>query len=178
MPTVYRVPPEYASIRDEIVAHALGEGPYPIEAEELESFQNWLIYESPAAGDLGFEYVIRLRDLVFEDDGVRSEQDLPEDSPITNEQRLDYARRYIDSYVDEERDDPYFAEVIELRRADGKSALICCLTQMGGQSGLLPEWYGCHPSHEEFFAEIRKRGWWLLKDSASGIPDQKLLELW
>ena len=97
MPTVYRVPPEYASIRDEIVAHALGEGPYPIEAEELESFQNWLIYESPAAGNLDFEFVIRLRDLVFEDGSIQSEQDLPEDSAISNEQRLDYARHYIDS---------------------------------------------------------------------------------
>jgi hypothetical protein len=177
MPTVYRVPPEYSSIRDEIVAHAVGEGPGPTDTEEVENFQNWLIYESPAAGGDDYECVIRLADLEFEDNEVRYEQDLPEDSPITNEQRLDYARRYIDSYLDKGRDDPYFAEAIELRRADGKSALLCCLTQMGGQSGLLPEWYGCYPNHEAFFDELRKQGWWVLKDPASGIPDDKLLDL-
>ncbi len=178
MPTLYRVPPEYASIRDEIVAYASGEGPDPFGSEGIDDFQNWLIYESPAAGNLDFEFVIRLRDLVFEDGSIQSEQDLPEDSPISNEQRLDYARHYIDSYIEEERDDPHFADVIELRRADGKSALICCLTQMGGQSGLFPEWYGCHTSHEAFYAELRKQGWWVLKDPASEIPDEKLLELW
>ena len=72
MPTIYRVPPEYSSIRDEIVAHALGEGPEPTDTEALENFRNWLIYESSAAGDLGFECVIRLADLEFEDDEVRA----------------------------------------------------------------------------------------------------------
>ena len=60
MPIVYRVPPEYLSIRDAIVAHALGEGPEPDETGELKDFREWLIYESPAAGSDDFECVIRL----------------------------------------------------------------------------------------------------------------------
>lgn len=178
MPIVYKVPPQYSSIRDAIVAHALGEGPEPVETGELEDFRNWLIYESPAAGSDDFECVIRLRDLQFEDDEVRYDQDLPDDSPITNEQRLEYARRFIDTYDENGRDDPHFAECIELRGTDGRSAFYCCLTQMGGQSGLLPDWYGYHGSPEAFLAHLRGRGWWVLKDPAAGIPDEKILELW
>ena len=178
MPTIYRVPPQYSSVRDSIVAHALGEDPEPVKMAELEAFRNWLLYESPAAGGDDYECVIRLRDLQFEDDEVRYEQDLPDDRPITNEQRLEYARRFIDTYDENGRHDPHFAECIELRRADGGAALYCCLTQMGGQSGLLPEWYGCHASREAFLAHLREQGWWALKDPAAGIPDEKLLELW
>lgn len=178
MPIVYKVPPQYSSIRDAIVVHAMGEGPEPAETGELEDFRNWLIYESPAAGSDDFECVIRLRDLQFEDDEVRYDQDLPDDSPITNEQRLEYARRFIDTYDENGRHDPHFAECIELRGTDGRSAFYCCLTQMGGQSGLLPDWYGCHGSPEAFLAHLRGRGWWVLKDPAAGIPDEKILELW
>ena len=178
MPPVYRVPPEYSSIRDAIVAHALGEGPVPAETSELEDFQNWLIYESPAAGADDFECVIRLCDLQFGDDEMRYDLDLPDDSPITNEQRLEYARRFIDTYDKNGRIDPHFAEFIELRRADGRSIFYCCLTQMAGQSGLLPDWYGCHASREAFLDYLRGRGWWVLKESAAGIPDKEILELW
>jgi hypothetical protein len=178
MPTVCSVPSEYSSIRDAIVAHALGEGPESAETEELENFRNWLIYESPAAGADDFECVIRLDDLEFEDDEVRFDQDLPEDSPITNEQRLDYARRFIDSYDEEGHRDPYFAQGIELQTVDGRTAFYCCLTQMGGQSGLLPEWYGCHADLDAFLRYLKGKGWWALKDPATGIPDEKLLDLW
>ncbi len=178
MSIVNRVPSEYSSIRDAIVAHALGEGPEPAETEELEDFRNWLIYESPAAGGDDLEYVIRLDDLEFEDDEVRCGQDLPDDSPITDEQRLEFARRFIDTYDENERHDPHFAECVEFRRADGRSAFYCCLTQMGGQSGLLPDWRGCHASREAFLTHLRGSGWWILSDPAAGIPDEKLLERW
>ena len=87
---VYKVPSQYLFIRYAIVAHALGERSEPAETGELDDFRNWLIYESPAAGSDDIECVIRLRDLQFEDDEVRYDQDLPDDSPITNEQRLEY----------------------------------------------------------------------------------------
>lgn len=178
MPIVYKVPPQYSSVRDAIVAHALGEGPVPAETTELEDFQSWLIYESPAAGTDDFECVILLHDLEFEDDEVRYEQHLPKDSLVTNKQRLEYARRFIDALAENGRHDPHFAECIELRREDGKSAFYCCLTQMGGQSGLLPDWYGCHASRKAFLAHLRGFGWWALKDPATGIPDEEILGLW
>jgi len=144
----------------------------------LADFRNWLIYESTSAGSDDFECVIRLRDLQFEDDQMRYDQDLPDDSPITNEQRLEYARRYIDTYDENGRHDPHFAEFIELLGADGRSTFYCCLTQMGGQSGLHPEWYGCYGSPEAFPTYLRVRGWRVLKDPAAGIPDERLLDLW
>lgn len=172
------VPEEHAAICKALVAQALGQGPEPRDTEQLEDFQSWILYLSGAMGEEDYECVVHLDDLEFEDDQVRSALGLDDDAPINNEQRLAHAREFIDSYGDDGRDDPQYAESFELPSPDGERVFYCCVAQLAGQSGIFADWHGCFRDREAFHDVLRTDGYWILSDPASIVPDHKLLALW
>jgi hypothetical protein len=173
------VPPEYEVIRDAMVTQALGEGTPPEDDEKLQDFQDWLFYEAGSSEtDDDFELVVRHNHFDFHDDQMRWKLELPDEAPISDQQRLEYARKVIDTYGNDSEDYPHFAQVIGLRRTDGKTVFFGYLSELGGQGGMYPECYGSFADLESFLSELRKTGWWVLKDGANKIPDQVILKLW
>ena len=179
MSRIIDVPPEYEVIRDAMVTHALGEGAPPEDDEMFREFQDWLFYEAGSSEtDDDFELVVRHNYFDFHDDQMRWKLELPDEAPISDQQRLEYAREVIDTYGNDSEDYPHFAQVIGLRRTDGNTAFFGYLSELGGQGGMYPECCGPYPDLESFLSELRKTGWWILKDGADKIPDKMILELW
>ena len=172
------IPTAHLAICDTLIAHALGKGPEPKESQELKEFQEWLLYSSGAMSEDDFDCVVHLSRLEFEDDQVRSALGLNDDAPISDEQRLSHARHFIDTYGEDGSRDPYFAESFELPAPTGSKAVYCCLTQAGGHSVILANWYGCFPDKASFLNSLCRDGYWVIGDPTSEIPDSTLLGMW
>lgn len=172
------IPSKHAGICNALVAHALGKGPMPNSSRELEDFQSWILYLSGAMGDEDCECVVPLSSLEFEDDRVRYALGLDDDALINDKQRLAHAREFIDTYGDDGRHDPYYAESFELPSPDGSKIFYCCIAQLAGQSGIFADWYGCFRNRRAFYDVLRTEGYWILSDPASQIPDSTLLGRW
>ena len=89
MSRIIEVTPEYEVIRDATVTHALGDGPPPEDDEMLREFQDWLFYEAGSSEtDDYFELVVRHNHFDFHDDQMRWKLALPDEAPISDQQRL------------------------------------------------------------------------------------------
>lgn len=172
------IPTEHLAICNALVAHALGKGVEPKESEELKEFQDWILYLSGARAEEDFECVVDLDRLEFEDDQVRCALGLDDDAPISDEQRLSHARHFIDTYGEDGRSEPYFAESFELPASAGRKVVYCCLTQAGGHSLIFADWYGCFADKSSFLSALRQKGYWVIGDPATEIPDSILLGKW
>lgn len=162
-----------------MVAHALGQGAAPEDDEMLGEFLDWLFYEAGSSeADDDFELVVRHNHFDFHDDQMRWNLELPDNSPVSDQQRLEYARKVIDSYGNDSEDYPHFAQVIGLQSTDGRTAFFGYLSELGGQGGMYPECRGPFADLESFLSELRNTGWWIIKDGACKIPDQAILKLW
>jgi len=178
MPQLPEIPAEHLPICNALVLHALRKGPEPRETPELEAFRSWILYESGAMGEDDYQCVVALNRLEFEDDRVRYVLGLDDDAPISDAQRLAYAREFIDTYGDDGNNDPHYAESFELPTPSGPKVLYCCVAEMTGQSGIFAEWYGCYLDRGEFFDRLRHDGYWVLSDPASKIPDNAIFARW
>ena len=172
------VPKEHVAICNALIAQALGQGPEPSDTKQLEDFQSWILYLSGAMGEEDYECVVHLSDLEFEDDRVRFVLGLYDDTPINDKQRLAHAREFIDTYGDDGKDDPRYAESFEFLSPDGTKMFYCCVAQLAGQSGIFADWYGCFRDRKAFYNVLRAEGYWILSDPASHIPDSILLGRW
>jgi hypothetical protein len=178
MSRLLEIPTEHLAICKALVSHAIGEGPDPEDSGELEEFQEWILYLSGAMAEKDFECVVHLGGLEFDDDQVRFANGLDDDTPISDEQRLSYARCFIDTYGEDGRNEPRFAEFFELPAPAGRKVLYCCLTQTVGHGVILADWYGCFSDKSSFLSKLRKKGYWVIGDPVAGIPDEKILERW
>ena len=172
------IPTEHLAICNALVAHALGKGVEPKESEELKEFQDWILYLSGARAEEDFECVVDLSRLEFEDEQVRFSLGLEDDAPISDEKRLSHVRHFIDTYGEDGRNDPYFAEWFELPAPAGRKVLYCCLMQTGGHNVSLANWSGCFPNKASFLNSLRRDGYWVIGDPSSDIPDSTLLGMW
>ena len=125
-----------------------------------------------------FDCVVHLSRLESEDDQVRSALGLNDDAPISDEQRLSHARHFIDTYGEDGSREPYFAESFELPAPAGSKVVYCCLTQTGGHSVILADWFGCFPDKASFLNSLCRDGYWVIGDPTSEIPDSTLLGMW
>ena len=178
MSRLLEIPTEHLAICKALVSHAIGEGPDPEDSGELEEFQEWILYLSGAMAEEDFECVVHLGGLEFDDDQVRFADGLDDDTPISDEQRLSYARCFIDTYGEDGRNEPRFVEFFELPAPAGRKVLYCCLTQTVGHGVILADWYGCFSDKSSFLSKLRKTGYWVIGDPVAGIPDEKILERW
>jgi len=175
---VTEVPPEYDEIGNAVLAFALGEGPQPEKSSALKEFYNWLFYEAVGNGDDDYELVVRPGGLQFDDDTLRCDLGLPDQYQISDADRLRYARTIINNYGNDGKDDPCFAQVIGLRRKDGKSAEFGYISYVGGQGGAYPECYGSFANKEAFLKSLRDSGWWILRDGAERVSDRDIMVNW
>jgi hypothetical protein len=133
------VTPEYEVIRDATVTHALGDGPPPEDDEMLRELQDWLFYEAGSSEtDDDFELVVRHNHFDFHDDQMRWKLELPDEAPISDQQRLEYARKVIDTYGNDSEDYPHFAQVIGLRRTDGRPPSSATFRSLEGRVECIP----------------------------------------
>lgn len=178
MPSLPETPVEYLAICNVLVLHALGRCPEPREASELEAFRSWSLYESGVMGEDDYTCVVALSRLEFEDDRVRFVRFLDDDAPISDAQRLSYAREFIATYGDDCSNNLHYAESFEFPAPFGFNVFYRCVAELAGQSGIFAEWYGCYLDRGEFFDRLRHTGYWVLIDPASKNPDNVFLMLW
>lgn len=163
------LPSELVAVRDAAVVSAYGEGPLPEGADEL---FNWLFWQANGM-DLDSPY-FSLDGLDLDDCEARDEFELADDEPVSDQQRLDYARRRIERTW--RNDDINFAHAYRIERPDGKSTYLCGMSWMAGQGGPETNCEGTYPSKEAYLRSLEQRG--MSNEVAETISMETVLKYW
>jgi len=169
--------PDYLSpIIDAAVAHVLDEAPLPPHLEELES---WLELNDPECLCENYTELVPkgLLEEKFVDDEVREWMCVDENSPLTDQDRLDFAKNFIYKLL---RDGPSWGtfEGIHsygIKDSRGRSALLGIRTYgPGGQHGFHWDWWGVFPDWDAVCRLASKKNYWL----GAELEEKKLMDLW
>ena len=166
---------------DEIVAAFNSGKPAP---KNLEKIEEWLEADGwgDLIADLGEQMAINLTDLsqfYFNDQEARDSQDIPDDLPVTDEDRIRWGRNKIDSVLSE-YDDCLLPSLhtYTLKASDGSIATLGCLVEIHGQGGPVCEWQGLWVSREEFLNSLGKGGKYWVTPLMGDVPDEVILSIW
>jgi hypothetical protein len=170
------MPEELWEIRDAAVEHVLTNAPLPPDIERLYEWLESDGWDALIDAWVDEELVMNLEKL----SSYFSDSEL-EDDTITNGIRVEHARWWISKSItnSESLDDFDFKSVhsYEIKRQDGKSAIIGCTIASMGQSGDEVVWYGVFPTRREFLNRLKESGYWVLQD-IEAIDDATILALW
>ena len=175
------LPEELWEIRDAAVEHVLTNAPLPPDIERLYEWLEGDGWDSLVDAWVDDECVMNLEVLSssFSDSELSDVKGLEPGDEITDKIRVEYAREWISEFYS--RDDDLYTEKsvhsYEIKRQDGKSAIIGCTSSGAGQSGHDVFWYGMFPTRQEFLNELKEHGFWLSRDIKT-IDDATILALW
>ena len=163
------LPPDLLAVRDGAVASAYGEGQLPKGTDEL---FNWLFWQANGM-DLDDPY-FSLEKLNLDDDEARVELELPEDEQLSDQQRLEYARRRVERiWYDNDID---FAHAYKIEGEDGRYTYLCGMSWMAGQGGPETSCDGTYPSKEAYLLGFEEGG--MSNEIAETISMQTVLKHW
>lgn len=181
MKAVNKLPEFLQADCDEVVA-AFNNG--KTAPKNLEKIKEWLEVDGwdDLIADLGEQMAINLADLSqfdFNDQEARDSQDIPDDLPVTDEDRIRWGRNKIDSVLSE-YDDCLLPSLhtYTLKASDGSTATIGCLVEIHGQGGPVCEWQGLWASREEFLDSLGKGGKYWVTPLMGDVPGEVILSFW
>lgn len=173
------LPKNLTLIRDQVIDHVLKNTPAP---EKLSDLVSWFEDEGwdEILSGWGSEHVALkldyLASLKFNDKEMIASEGLEE--PLTDELRIDYARGLISVAL--EQSDGYecpSVHAVEIKKANGDSAVLGWLIEIHGQGGPVPEFQGAFADKESFYQLLS--GWGLLLDTEQqNLTNEAILKLW
>jgi hypothetical protein len=174
------IPDELQQVANSLVAHVNQGSPIPKKLFEL---VHW--FETEGLEDLiaaweNEEVAMKLGEFArtrFTDRNVIENEDC--EGPITNTQRLAFARKLIANYFCS-YDDGWIIpsiHIVKLENRSGACAFLGWLLEIHGQGGEAPLYRGVFSSKESFFASLREANFLLMSEQHL-IDDLNLLALW
>lgn len=166
-------PPHIVALRDAVARHVEGVGPDPGNCEELDL---WYLTASNDETLNEPDIFFAIGKLELSDDAIRWERDIEDDSEITDEDRIAYAREMADE--DTLGEDVYF--IHDFDACDDKSGtrFFCCTAYMTGNGGYELNWHGYFDDKASFRRHLNSLGYFDINDGPFALPDVKILEAW
>ena len=130
------------------------------------------------AGD-NEQMAVDLKDaqILFDDRELRKELDVPAGKPITDNERVSWARTQLQSRLDDEWITQLSIHTFPIFASDGSTAVIGCLIGIHGQGGPECEWQGLFATKDDFLSHLKARHYWITPLMGE-IPDDVILKLW
>jgi len=173
------LPKKLNTIRDQVIDHVRNNTPEPKNLGDLVSWFEDEGWDEILSG-WGSEHVALkldyLASLKFNDKEMIASEGL--DEPLTDELRIDYARRLISDAL--EQSDGYecpSVHAVEIKKASGESAVLGWLVEIHGQGGPAPEFQGVFSDKENFYQLLSSWGF-LLDSDEQNLTDEAILKLW
>jgi len=173
------LPKKLITIRDQVIDHVRQNMPEPKNLGDLVSWFEDEGWDEILSG-WGSEHVALkldyLASLKFNDKEMIASEGL--DELLTDELRIDYARRLISDAL--EQSDGYecpSVHAVEIKKANGDSAVLAWLVEIHGQGGPAPEFQGLFSDKENFYQLLSGLGL-LLDTEEQNLTDESILKLW
>ncbi len=154
------------------------------QPQSLESIKEWLEVDGWDAliADLEEQMAVKLRLLAlmkFEDTELRDCEDIPDEEPVTDLDRVRWGRTQIDQVI-EDYDNYLFASVhaYELTSSQGETVIIGCLVDIQGQAGAVCDWQGLWPTRESFWQALGNNHEYWLVPLMGDVTDDVILSIW
>lgn len=174
------LPEKLFPIRDQVIDHVLKNSPLPTALPELIEWyegDGWDVLVPTWAEE---EYVaLNLAcTLDLSDRALLEEQDEEQEAPISNEQRIQYARKLISlTFENYDGCDCPSVQVVDLQKPNGESAVMGWLIEIHGQGGPVPIYQGAFKDKSQFFQVLRMQDY-LLDFEEHKLSDETILKLW
>lgn len=168
-PQIEPISAELAAVRDAAIGSAHGECDAP---KGLDHLFEWLFWNSNST-EFDCPY-FRIGSLDLTDLDARDVLEIGADEAISDDQRLEYARRRIDRVWN--GDELYFAHAYRIERSDGKSTYLCGESYGVGQGGSETFYSGTFPSEEAYLCWLELGG--MSNESAETISIDTVLKHW
>ena len=173
------LPKKLILIRDQVIDHVLKRTPLPVNLGDLVSWfedDGWDEILSAWGSDHVALKIADLASLQFDDKEMIACEGV--DELLTNELRLDYARRLISNAF--KASDGYecpSVHAVEIKKANGESAVLGWLIEIHGQGGPVALFQGAFPDKENFYELLSSWGF-LLDTDEQNLTDEAILKLW
>lgn len=176
---MFTIPKKLTSIRNQIIDQVHQKISPP---KNLDEFISWFEDEGwdEILSGWGSEHIALKLDYIaslkFEDKEFIASEGIEE--PITDAMRILYARRLIASAFEDgyEYDCPS-VHAVEIRKPNGKSAVLGWLMEVHGQGGPVVYFQGAFLDKEHFYQQLRSWGY-LFQSEQDSLSDEKILGLW
>ena len=175
-----KLPKELFSIRNQVIEHVQRSGPLP---DKLGALTGW--FEGDGWDELvptweQEEHIALnlnlLSGLGFSDSELIATQEYSE--PITNELRVEYARRVIsENFENYDGNECPSVQAVELRNSRGELAVLGWLIEIHGQNGAVPIYQGAFTDKQHFYKHLHECDF-LLDTEEPNIADETILRLW
>lgn len=185
------LPNDLAQIRDALVSHLHSDGPKPAGLDEL---REWLLDEGWAGVSEKSEIMMaddiicldpsQLEHLELSHEALRSEMDLDDDEPITDEMRLESTVEALNSAYDGELSGGFaswcwpMVHVGQLVGCDEKFIVTGILTRFQGSGALhVPEWCEFFRDREGLIEHLERSGF-IVNMAPEKVDPRILLSAW
>lgn len=120
-----------------------------------------------------------LAELNFNDWELRAMIGEDEEEPVTDAERINYARDLITRIMSGDYDDYFYPSVHTYSLTDRKmrTAVLGCKVEVHGQAGAVPIWDGIFSSRDVYLSSLVSSGYWLGSD-LDGLDDAQILAKW
>jgi hypothetical protein len=173
------LPEKLIYIRDQVIDHVLNNTPVPVEVSELVHWyetDGWDVLVPVWAEEEHVALNLNSVSLSFCDSELRANQ--VDDAPLTDELRIQYARNLVSTTF--ENNDGYdcpSVQLVELKKANGESAVLGWLIEIHGQGGPVPVYKGAFLNKKYFYQHLKDTDY-LLDTDEHNITDDEILRLW
>jgi hypothetical protein len=173
------LPKKLTLIRDQVIDHVRKNTPIPENLSDLVSWfedEGWDEILSAWDSDHVALKLDCLASLKFDDKEMIASEGL--DEPLKDDLRIDYARGLISDAL--RQNDGYecpSVHAVEIKKANGDSAVLGWLVEIHGQGGEVAEFQGAFTDKENFYQLLSS--WGLLLDTEElNLTDEAILKLW
>lgn len=176
---INQIPEKLRPSINSLIAHALYDAKAPEDTKDLEEWfqvDGWdelLSTWSDGNFALNLYYVARLR---FDDAELLENEDL--DGPITDQNRIDFARNEINQAVDEmDGVECPSIHTVTVTNEKGEEAILGWTVEIHGQGGAVGYFLGSFRDKDQFFQRLRDMDY-VLRDEIDLLTDEKILSFW
>lgn len=173
------LPAKLISIRDQVIDHVLNNTPLPDKLSELKDWyetDGWDVLVPVWAEEEHVALNFNSISMYFCDSELIANQE--EDVPVTDNLRIKYARELIsDTFANNDGYDCPSVQAVDLKNANGDSAVLGWLIEIHGQGGPVPVYQGAFSSKKYFYQHLKDTDY-LLDTDEHNITDDEILRLW
>lgn len=176
---MFEFPTKLIQIRDQVIDHVRQNTPEPKNLGDLVSWfedEGWDEILSAWGSDHVALKIEDLASMKFDDKEMIACEGL--DYPLTDELRIDYARRVIsDSFKESDGYDCPSVHAVEIKKSNGDSAVLGWVMEIHGQGGPVAVFQGAFRDKENFYQLLSSWGF-LLDSNEQNLTDEAILKLW
>ena len=173
------LPKKLNVIRDQVIDHVRQNTPEPKNLGDLVSWfedEGWDEILSAWGSDHVALKIEDLASMKFDDKEMIACEGL--DEPLTDELRIDYARRVIsDSFKESDGYDCPSVHAVEIKKSNGDYAVLGWVMEIHGQGGPVAVFQGAFRDKENFYQLLSSWGF-LLDSDEQNLTDEAILKLW